>query len=146
MVTTPSKSYLLGGIVCCIFPAVALLAIHLNGTRLPMPFPILFGLFFLHGVRAVIWSLLKLDIDNAASWVVDAIGAAGFAVFAFWIAWHWKEGWSGGIPFVPESWNQNLARILFAGGGVLAVFFALRILRKALERYRNKQDDGVKHV
>lgn len=144
--TTPKQSYLFGGIVLCAFPAVLLFAMHLNDAHLPMPFPILFGLFFLHGLRAVIWSLFKLDMDNAASWVVDAVGTAGFAAMAFWVAWQNDEGWSGGIPFVPERWNQSFARILFACGGFIAVAFTVRLLRKARNRYRNKPDDGVKHV
>ncbi len=143
---TPKQSNLFGGIVLCAFPAVVLVAMHLDDAHLPMPFPIHFAIFFLHGLRTVVWSLFKLDADNAASWVVDAVGAAGFAVLAFWVAWQTKEGWSGGLPFVPGSWNQNLARILFACGGLIAAAFAVRLLRKALNRYRNKPDDGVRHV
>ena len=142
----PRKNYLPGGIILCVFPAVVLLALRLNHTSLPMPFPILFGLFFLHGLRAVIWSLFKLDMNNGASWIIDAVGAGGFARFAFWVAWHWKEGWSGGIPFVPNRWNQIVPRILFACGGLLATAFMVRLLRKALNRHRNKPDDGIKHT
>ena len=139
--TAPQKNYLLGGIVLCAFPAMALLVLHLEDTRLPMPFPILFGLFFLHGLRAIIVSLFRVDLDGAASWAVDAVGAAGFAVLAFWVAWNLKDGWSGGIPFVPDSWNQNLARFLFACGGIIAAVIAARLLRKALNRHRKKPDD-----
>ncbi len=111
-----------------------------------MPFPILFALFFLHGTRVVVWSLFKLDFDSAVSWVVDAVGAAGFAMFAFWIAVHEREGWSGGLPLIPDGWNQTLARILFACGGLLGVLFAVRCVRKALNRYRNRPDDGIRHT
>ena len=106
-----------------------------------MPFPILFGLFFLHGLRAITVSLFPLDLDGAVSWGVDAVGAAGFAVFAFWVAWNLREGWSGGIPFLPGSWNQNFARFLFGCGGLVAAVMAVRLFRKAYNRYRKKPDD-----
>lgn len=144
--TTPKQNNLVGGIVLCAFPAVILLAMRLNGAHLPMPFPILFALFLLHGLRIVIWSMFRLDIDNAASWIIDAVGAVGFSVLAFWVACQTKEGWSGGLPFVPDSWNRNLARMVFACGGLIAAAFAVRLLRKALNRYRSKPDDGVRHV
>jgi hypothetical protein len=144
-ILTP-KSYLPGGIVFCAFPAIALLVLHLEQTSLSMPLPILFALFFLQGIRVIIWSLFKLDFDGAVSWGVDALGAAGFAVFAFWIAAHENEGWSGGLPLIPGSWNQDLARTLFACGGLLGVLFAVRCLRKAFHRYLNKPDDGIRHI
>ena len=144
--TPPQRNYLVGGIVLCAFPAVVLIVLHLEGTRLPMPFPILFGLFFLHGIRAIIVSLFRLHLDGAASWAVDTLGAAGFAVFAFWVAWNVKEGWSGGVPFVPRSWNQNLARILFACGGLIATVITVRLFLKVLNRFRKRPDDWGKHV
>jgi hypothetical protein len=144
--TTSKQNNWFGGMLLCVFPAAMLFAMHLNGVSLPMPFPILFGIFFLYGLQKVIWSLFKLDIDNTASWVIEAVAAGAFAVMTFWIAWNWKEGWSGGIPFVPERWNQNFARILIACGGLFAAAFAVRLLRKARNRYRNKADEGVGHV
>ena len=144
--TARQKNYLLGGIVLCVFPAVVLLVLHLEGTTLPMPLPILFGIFFLHGVRAILVSLFRLDLNGAVSWAVDAIGAGGFAVLAFWVAWKFKDGWSGGIPFVPQSWNQNFARILFACGGVIAAIIAARLFLKVLNRLRKKPDDWGRHT
>jgi hypothetical protein len=144
--TTPQKNYLVGGIVLCIFPAMVLLVLHIEGKTLPMPFPILFGLFFLHGLRSIIVSLFRFDLDGVVSWAVDALGAAGLAVMAFWVAWNLKEGWSGGIPFVPRSWNQNFARILFACGGLFATVIAARLFLKVLNRYRKKPDDWGKHI
>ena len=142
----PQKNYLFGGIVFCAFPSLVLLVLHIEGTRLPMPAPILFGLFFLHGIRAILVSLFRLDLDGAASWAVDALGAAGFAVLAFWVAWNLKEYWSGDIPFVPERWIQNLVRILFAVGGIIVTVIAVRLFLKALNRFRKRPDDWGKHV
>jgi hypothetical protein len=144
--TLSPKKYLLGGIVFCAFPAIVLLVLHLEQRSLPMPFPILFALFLLHGIPVVMWSLFQWDFDGAVSWVIDAVAAAGFAVFAFWIAVHEKGGWSGGLPFIRDSWNQNLARIAFACGGLLGALFTVRCLRKGFDRYRNRPDDGIRHT
>jgi hypothetical protein len=133
--TTPSKdNYLLGGVVLCAFPVVLLLAMHINGSHLPMPWPILFGVFFIHGLRAVITSLFRLDIDGPVSWATDAVGAGGFALFAFWIAGREKGGW-----------NAGFVRILIALGGLMAALFAARCLWKAFNQSRGKRDDGVRH-
>jgi hypothetical protein len=140
------RAYLPGGLVLCAFPAIALLLIQLKQISLPMPWPILFALFFLHGIRVVIWCLFKLDFDGAVSWVVDALGSAGFAAFAFGFAAYVKEGWSGGLPFIPDSWNQMFARVLTACGGLLSALIAVRCLRKAFNQYLNKPDDGIWHT
>jgi len=144
--TAPQKNYLVGGLVLCVFPAVVLFVLHIEDASLPMPFPILLGLLFLHGLRAVICSLFRLDLDGAMSWLVDAVSAAGFAAAAFWVAWHLKEGWKGGLPFIPANWNQNTARIVFAGGGLVAAVAAVRLLRKAVNRFRKKPDDGIRRA
>ncbi len=141
-----SKTYLPGGTILCAFPVIVLLVMHVEQKSLPMPFPILFALLFLHGFRVVIWSLFKLDFDGALSWVVDAAGAAGFAVFAFWIAVQEREGWTGGLALMPDSWKQRVARILFACGGLLGALFAVRCLRKAFRRHRNRPDDAIRHI
>jgi hypothetical protein len=143
--TTPARSHLLGGIVLCAFPATILLAMHINGARLPMPWPILFGIFFVYGIRSILTGLFRLDLESPASWVADAVGAAGLAVFAFWIAWNERDGW-GGLPFLPDGWNQGLARVLFACGGLVAALVAVRCLWKAFNEYRRKPDEGMRHV
>lgn len=144
--TGPHRNYLVGGILLCVFPAVVLIVLHIEGTQLPMPFPILFGLFFLHGLRAIVVSLFQLNLDVAVSWAVDALGAAGFAAMAFWVAWNIKTGWSSGVPLVSQSWNQALPRILFACGGLIATGIAARLFLKVLNRWRRKPDDWGKHV
>jgi hypothetical protein len=144
--TTPKKSYLLGGIVFCVFPVIVFIVLRIDGTHLPMPWPILFGLFLLYGLRAVVVSLLASGLDSVASWIVDAIAAAGFAAFLFWLAWCEKQGWSGGLPFIPDSWNQTLARALLAAVGLVCALLALRCLRKAINRSKGKQDDAIRHV
>jgi uncharacterized membrane protein YiaA len=139
------KNYLVGGIVLCVLPAMIVLVLQIEGTPLPMPYSILCGLFFIHGLRAIFVSLFQADLDGAGSWMVDAVSAAGLSVFAFWVALYQKEGW-GGIPLVPDSWNQNAARLLFGCGGFVAAAIAVRLCRKALNRSRGKPDDSVRHI
>ena len=67
--TPPRKSDQLGGIVLCAFPATILFAMQINGARLPMPWPILFAILFVYGIRSVMTSLFRLDLESTASWV-----------------------------------------------------------------------------
>jgi hypothetical protein len=133
----PPQNYLLGGIVLCIFPAMVLFIEHVNGKldKLPLEELIFLALLFVCGIWAVMLSLFKLDEKGALSWIVGAIVAFGFAVFAFLVAWRWKEGWSGGIPFIPHAWNQIIARLLFALGGLFATVMAVVFLRKAIRKH-----------
>ena len=142
----PQKNYLLGGIVLCAFPAVVLLSLHLADAPLPMPWPIFFGVLFVHGIRAVMVSLFGLDLEGAASWIADAIATAGFAVMALWVAWNEKDGWSGGMPLIPDAWNQMIPRVLFAGGGLICVLAAARCVRKAFHVHRRVSDEGIRHT
>jgi hypothetical protein len=143
--TPPRKSDLFGGIVLCAFPATILFAMYIGGARLPMPWPIFFAIVFVYGIRLVVTSLSILDLESPASWVADAVGAAGLAFIAFWFAWNETDGWDAGLPILPDSWNQNLARVLFACGGLIAALFAVRCLLKAFNQYRNKPDAGMWH-
>jgi hypothetical protein len=135
----PQKNYMLGGIVLCVFPAMVLFIEHVNGKldKLPLEWLIFLVLLFVCGIWTVMLSLFKLDEKGALSWIVGAIVALGFAVFAFLGAWRWKGGWSGGIPFIPHAWNQIIARSLFALGGLLATIGAISLLRKAVRKRRN---------
>ena len=144
--TISPRSNVVGGILFCAFPAIALFVLRVEDRSLPMPWPILFAIFFLLGVRTIIWRLFQWDADAAASWIIDAVATAGFAVLAFWAAWHVRNGWSINIPFIPNGWDQNLARTLFACVGLVASLFAVRILRKAVNQCRNKPDDAIRHV
>jgi hypothetical protein len=135
-----TKSYWFGGIIMCVFPALILFLAHNEESPLPLAVTILLWLFLLCGVWAATLSAFKLDTDSGLSWVFGALTAAGFAVFAFLVAWREKDGWGGGIPFVPAAWNQAAARILFALGGLLALTSAVVFLRKALRKFREDRD------
>ena len=121
----------------CVFPVIVYYAAH---GKLDLPVLVFLALLFVCGIWAVLSSLFRLDADGALSWIVGAVVSLGFAVFAFSVAWRWKEGWSG-IPFIPAAWNSIIARILFAFGGFLAMVSAVVFLRKARKRYRKNHDD-----
>jgi hypothetical protein len=142
--STRHKSDLLGGIVLCALPAMILFAMHTRGAALPMPWPILFATFFVYGIRSLLTSLLGLPLESPASWLFDVAGAAGLAVFAFWIAWTQTE--TGNARSLPGNWDDNVARVLFTIGGGIAALVALRCLYKAFNQFRNKPDDAIRHV
>src|SRR5829696_5505215 len=133
---TRQKSDLLGGIVLCALPATILFAMHINGARLPMPWPILFATFFVYGVRSLLTSLSGVQLESPVSWVFDAAGAAGLAIFAFWTAWQQTEGDNG--RSLPGDWDANVGRVLFTIGGLIAAAAALRCLYKSFNQFRNK--------
>jgi len=132
----PQKNYLLGGIILCVFPAMILFLIYEQYGEVPLEWLIFFALVFVSGIWAVILSLFKLDEKGELSCIVGAVMAIGFAMFAFLVAWRWKEGWSGGIPFIPKAWNQAIPRLLFAFGGLLATIGVASLLRKAVRKHR----------
>jgi hypothetical protein len=142
----PPKNPLLGGVLLCIFPATILFAMHLNGVPLPMPWPLFLAILFLYGLRATAVGLSLLNLESPISWLTDALAAAAFAFFAFYVAWHERTGWAGGIPFLPDSANQTLPRILFAAGGLLSTAFAARCLLKALHQLNHTPDDAMRHI
>jgi hypothetical protein len=139
------KSDLLGGVILCALPATILFAMHARGAPpLPMPWPILFATFFVYGIRSLLTGLLGLPLESPASWLFDAAGAAGLAVFAFRIAWAQTD--AGNARSLPRDWDDNVARVLFTIGSLVAALVALRCLYKAFNQFRNKPDDAIRHV
>ena len=124
----------------CVFPAMIFLRAHYGNDTLSLEVVILLWLFIFCGVWAILSSLFRLDAAGALSWLVGAVLAIRFAVFAFLVAWRVKEGWGGGIPFIPHAWNQAVARILFAFGGLLATVSAVVFVRKAIKKHRKDND------
>ena len=134
----PNKNYLPGGILMCVFSLIFYYALH---DSLGLPWLVFLALLFFCGVWTVILSAFRLDTDGAFFWLGGAIVALGLAVFAFLMAWHEVDGWSGGIPFIPAAWNQIVARILFALGGLVALLSAVVFSLIAYKRLRKKPDD-----
>jgi len=139
----PQKSYLFGGILLCVVPAVLLYVAHANGFAAHsagkvIPFPawafVILVVCFLWGCKTVIWSVFRLDPQGSLSSCATSIMVAGVATMCFVIAWREKGGWSGDIPFVPNEWNSVIARSGFVFVGLVLVAVAISRLRKSIER------------
>ena len=133
--TAPAKSSIFGGIIFCGFPAIVFLVARLHHQQLPTSVLALLVLFFISGLWMIVPTVFKFNPDGPAYAVASSLFAFGFAAFAFLVAWQEKSGWSGGLPLIPEAWNQAAARSLFAFGGVIGAIFGVLFLRKALKRH-----------
>ena len=89
------------------------------------------GLFSLAGLH------LLLNAKERLSALISAIIAAGLSVLGFYVAFGDKKV-LGGIPFVPESWNQLFGKILFGGGAALTAAFALLLFSRAFKSNKKK--------
>jgi hypothetical protein len=132
----PQKNYLLGGIVLCIFPVMVLIVVQLDQKPLPLEILVFFALLFISGIWAVVSSVFQLDGDGAAYWFVGSVLAAGFALLALLVALHSKTGWSSNIPFLSDTTNSAVPRILFALGGGGSLLLAVAFFRKAVRKCR----------
>jgi hypothetical protein len=133
--TAPAKNCIFGGIIFCALPLIVFFVTRWHHQQLPISVLALLVLFFITGLWMIVPTVLKFNPDGPAYAVASSLFGFGFAAFAFLVAWQEKNGWSGGIPFFPEAWNQVAARSLFAFGGVIGAIFGVLFLRKALKRH-----------
>jgi hypothetical protein len=139
LMSMPSKNQLGGiifGILFCGFPALVLFLSHEQHKEVPLQLLAVLALFFIWGLWMFLSGLFKLNAESSLSYFAGSIITAGFAVVAFLVAWREKEGWSGGIPFVPKAWNQAIARSVIALGGLLLIITAVAFFRKAIGKHR----------
>lgn len=54
----------------------------------------------------------------------------GAGVFALYIAISGQRV-AGGLPFIPDAWNQMMGRVMFAAGGVATLGIAVLAFRDA---------------
>ncbi len=54
---------------------------------------------------------------------------ASLSVLGFFIAFG-AERIDGGVPFIPDAWNQGLGRVLFGAGAALTAAFAVLAFRE----------------
>jgi hypothetical protein len=99
------------------------------------PGVVLGGMFAVCGIWMLISGLSKSDqrSQGAPAWV-GAIVMAAFSTVAFWVAIFDSKSIRGGIPFLPDKWNESLGQVAFFAGGVLSLGLTLLILRSALRR------------
>ena len=81
-------------------------------------------------------SLLKAEVEGALSYFAGSVIAALFALVTFIFALRQKDGWSGGIPFIPDAWNQIIARLVIAFGGLLLMVTSVAFFRMAMRKRR----------
>jgi hypothetical protein len=66
-----------------------------------------------------------------------AIILASFTLIAGWITFHASsEGFSGGIPFLPNDMNVSLARVMFGLGALLCFSGFLYALKRFFESHK----------
>jgi len=126
------------GILFCGFPALALFLSHKQHNQVPLQWLAFLGLFFIWGLWMLASGLFKLDIESSLSYFAGSFITAVFAVVVFLFAWRQKEGWSGGIPFIPSVWNQAISRIVVALCGLLLMVTAFAFFKKAVSKHRKK--------
>jgi hypothetical protein len=59
---------------------------------------------------------------------VAALFCISAGLFALYIAIS-GERIAGGVPLIPDAWNQMLGRVIFAAGGVFTLFIAALAFR-----------------
>ena len=126
------------GLMFCGFPVFALYLEHLRQSPVSPQYLALLALLFIWGIWILLASLLKPDPDGAFYYFAGSIISAIFAVVLFMFAFLQKTGWSGGIPFVPATWNQSVARLLVGVGGLLLTVVSIAFFRSAMK----KRNDG----
>lgn len=88
-------------------------------------------------IAASVFALVGLQLVTAATGRLSAL-MAGLACLGFsslgLFATFTHDKLSGGIPFIPEAWNQTLGHALFGFGalitGVMAIYFFVRAMRR----------------
>lgn len=126
----------LGGIIFgALFCGFSVLALYHEHGRMPTQWLAAFVLVFIWGIWMIISGLFKADTEGAMSYFVGSIVTAIFAVIMLLFALLQKAGWSG-IPFIPDAWNQIIARLVVALGGVLLAIASVAFFKKAVRKRR----------
>ena len=84
------------------------------------------GVAFALGGLQLVGVQLLYDENGRASAMVGGLILAAFSLLCFYGAFSQDAHWSSLIPFIPESWDQMLARTLSGLFGVMCVVFLLR--------------------
>jgi hypothetical protein len=131
------------GLLFCGFPVLALwFDLHQVPPReIPLQWEGVYALFFVWGVWMFVAGLFNIGADSSLSYLVGSFITAFFAAVIWVFAWRQKTGASGGIPFLPDSWNQVIARLMLALGGLILTIAAVAFFRMALRKRRNEDDD-----
>jgi hypothetical protein len=88
--------------------------------------------FTLGGLQLVGVQMLYSEKGRVSA-LVGALILAAFSYLCFYGALSQDSHWSGGIPFIPKSWNQMLARTISGLIGAMCVVFSLRSIYLAVK-------------
>ena len=84
------------------------------------------GVLFILGGLQLVGVQLLYNEKGRISTLVGGLILAAFSYLCFYGAFSQSVHWSALIPFLPQSWNQKLARTISGLGGVMCVAFSLR--------------------
>jgi hypothetical protein len=132
---------IVAGILFAGFPVLALLLSHEQHKPVPLEWLAALALFFIWGIWMFLSGLFKADAESAVSYFAGSVITAIFAAVLFLFALLAKEGWSGGIPFIPAAWNQIVARLFVAFGGLISSVASVACFRKAVKKLGEDDND-----
>ena len=92
------------------------------------------------GLFVILGLYLPFPHTKARSHALGAVICLGFSAMGGWVALFAEPGSiSGGIPFLPQSINHDIGRVVFGSGALLALAMGVHALRCA---YRARHDAG----
>jgi uncharacterized membrane protein YiaA len=141
---TTSQNYRWRGMIFgLLFVGFPVLALSLADQEIPLQWKGVLALFFIWGVWMFVAGLFNIDHNSALSYFAGSIITACFAVVVWVFAWRQKTGGSGGLPFLPDAWNQIIGRLVLALGGFILAIAAVAFFRTAIRKRRKDRDDAA---
>jgi hypothetical protein len=110
-----------------------------SGHRLPV---LAAGVAFALGGLQLVGVQLLYNEKGRVSTLVGGLILAAFSYLCLYGAFSQDAHWSGGIPFIPQSWSQMLARTMSGLFGVICAAFSLRSFY-LLVRPKHKSDHAA---
>lgn len=141
---TTSQSYplrgMIFGLLFCGFPVLGRL---LDQHEIPLQWKGVLALLFVWGVWIFAGGLFNIGPASAPAYFAGSVIAAMFAVVVWVLAWRQKAGASGGLPLLPDAWNQIVARLLLGLGGLIFAVAAIAFFPMAMRKARKDDDDAT---
>jgi O-antigen ligase len=100
------------------------------------------GVAFALGGLQLVGVQLLYNEKGRVSTLVGGLILAAFSYLCLYGAFSPDAHWSGGIPFIPQSWSQMLARTISGLFGAMCVAFTLRSLY-LLVKPKHKNDHAA---
>lgn len=81
---------------------------------------------------AIAGCMVIVGIHSRVNDLLAAILLLLFSSIGFWVSFSPSEGFSGGIPFLPDRYNIAIGRVLFFGGALMTLAMSVWALRRFL--------------